>query len=97
MYRSMIVKLLLVMVLTLPLIAAQIDMDYATFHGDESVAILEVYINVPRAMFEFVENEDGIYESNIFFRVPPLARHGMGPGLSVFCAIPVRWPLFIIL
>jgi len=69
MYKKMIVRLLLVLTFNLPLIAAQIDLDYATFHGDESVAILEVYLNVPRAMFEFVENDEGIYESNIFFRV----------------------------
>ena len=46
----------------------EIDLDYATFYGDENTGIVEVYINVPRTLFTFVENE-GIYESNIFFRV----------------------------
>ncbi|MBN2279933.1 MAG: GWxTD domain-containing protein [Candidatus Marinimicrobia bacterium] len=69
MVKKMIVKLMLAWMLSLPLLAAQIDLDYATFRGDENIAVLEVYINVPREMFEFVENDEGIFESNIFFRV----------------------------
>lgn len=47
---------------------ADLDLDFATFLGDENVGIVEAYINVPRDMFEFVETE-GIFESSIFFRV----------------------------
>ena len=62
-----IALILLMMLVGITLWGEEIDLDYATFYGDENIGIVETYINVPRNMFEFVEKE-GIFESNIFFR-----------------------------
>ncbi len=56
------------MAVSLPLTAAQIDLDYATFYGNEDVGVVEIYIAVPRDMFEFIKNDNDLWESNIFFR-----------------------------
>jgi GWxTD domain-containing protein len=60
---------ILTLFLTIPLFSSEIDLDYAAFLGNEDYGVLEVYLNVPRDIFQFVKNDDGIFESNIFFRV----------------------------
>ena len=69
MKRNLMLKLVLTLVFIVPLWGSEIDLDYATFLGNEDLGVLEVYLNVSRDLFEFVENDQGVYESNIFFRV----------------------------
>ncbi len=48
--------------------ATDFDLDYAIFRGDESSDIVEVYLMIPRNLFEFKEEEGG-FRSSAFVRI----------------------------
>ncbi|MDO9547892.1 MAG: GWxTD domain-containing protein [Candidatus Marinimicrobia bacterium] len=62
------ISLLLLIIISIPSIAADFDLDYAVFRGDEANDVVEVYLMIPRILFDFVES-DGAYRSSAFVRV----------------------------
>ncbi len=60
--------LLMVILIAIPSMAVDFDLDYAIFRGDEVSDVVEVYMMIPRILFEFVEN-DGTYSSSVYVRV----------------------------
>lgn len=59
---------LLALLLPMMTLAGVIDLDHAVFRGDQENDIVEVYLMIPRNLFEFTPAEDG-YRSNVFVRV----------------------------
>jgi len=60
--------LLILLSMSIPSIAADFDLDYAIFRGDEANDVVEVYLMIPRILFDFVES-DGAYRSSAYVRV----------------------------
>jgi len=58
----------LLILLSLSCTAAVFDLDHAVFRGDRENDVVEVYLLIPRNLFEFNESDDG-YRSNVFVRV----------------------------
>ncbi|MCD6204793.1 MAG: GWxTD domain-containing protein [Candidatus Marinimicrobia bacterium] len=58
----------LLFTLTIATLAADFDLDYAVFRGDESNDIVEVYLMIPRNLFQFVPDDEG-FRSNALVRV----------------------------
>ena len=48
--------------------AVEFDVDYAVFKGNEEVSVVEVYLLIPRTLFQFVPNENE-YRSYALIRV----------------------------
>ncbi|MFH1249644.1 MAG: GWxTD domain-containing protein [bacterium] len=62
------ISFLLLLLISIPSIAADFDLDYAVFRGDEVNDVVEVYLMIPRILFDFVES-DGAYRSSAYVRV----------------------------
>lgn len=59
---------LLLLILGSLSLAGNFDLDYAVFRGDQENDVVEVYLMIPRILFDFVEN-DGGYSSSAFVRI----------------------------
>ena len=62
------VSLILLSLLTITSIADDFDLDYAVFRGDDANDIVEVYLLIPRGLFEFVKDGEK-YQSNAYVRI----------------------------
>jgi len=63
-----LITLAFVALRAVPLFSADFDMDFAVFRGSENDDIVEIYLMIPRNLFEFSAIENG-YQSNAFIRV----------------------------
>ena len=50
--------LMLMCLLIVNSFAVEFDVDYAVFKGNEEVSVVEVYLLIPRTLFQFVPNEN---------------------------------------
>jgi len=60
--------LMLLCLLIVPSLAGEFDVDYAVFKGNEEISVVEVYLMIPRTLFQFVPDQ-GQYFSNALIRV----------------------------
>ncbi len=65
-FRKLIV-LVLVLGFFGTIFGAEFDVDYATFYGDENISVVEIYLHMPRDLFEFIKVENQ-FQSDIFIR-----------------------------
>ncbi len=66
--KNILIILILSFILPSTLRAADFDVDHAAFRGNEEISILEIYLLIPRNLFEFVKAEGGYFRSDILIR-----------------------------
>ncbi|MBN2601013.1 MAG: GWxTD domain-containing protein [Candidatus Marinimicrobia bacterium] len=65
---KVILYFILLVLISIPSLAANFDLDYAVFRGDETTDVVEVYMMIPRVLFDFIESY-GEFRSSVFVRV----------------------------
>ncbi|HCK99372.1 MAG TPA: hypothetical protein DHW42_04620 [Candidatus Marinimicrobia bacterium] len=63
-----LITLVFIVLLAVPVFSADFDMDFVVFRDSENNDIAEIYLMIPRNLFEFTAIENG-YQSNAFIRV----------------------------
>lgn len=66
MNTKIVTMLLIVLVVTA--FTAEFDVDYAVFKGSTEISVVEVYLMIPRVLFQFIPEQDQ-YHSNALIRV----------------------------